>query len=53
MTLPNIALDFDSDRFIESVNALRTSSFERGQEIPVHRHVKCQLVMPLTGFVRC
>jgi len=53
MTLPNSMLDFDSDQYLESVNALRTSSLERGLEMPFHQHVKCQLVMPLTGFVRC
>jgi len=53
MTLLNTTLDFDSDGYIESVNALRTSSLERGLEMPFHHHVKCQLVMPLTGFVRC
>jgi len=53
MTLPNDALDFGTDWYKESVNALRTSGLEKGDEMPFHQHAKCQLVMPLTGFVRC
>lgn len=53
MKLSNDMVEFDSDEYTECVNALRTSGVERGHEMPVHQHVKCQLVMPLTGFVRC
>ncbi|QUM78491.1 helix-turn-helix transcriptional regulator [Moritella sp. 24] len=53
MELDNDTTHFDSDRYIEKVNALRTTGLERDHEMPVHQHVKCQLVMPLSGYVRC
>jgi len=53
MALSHNSANFDSDRYTETVNALRTSNVELDLEMPFHQHIKCQLVMPLTGFVRC
>jgi AraC-like DNA-binding protein len=49
----NNAAEFDSESYTESVNVLRTSGIDRSLEMPMHQHRRCQLVMPLTGFVRC
>lgn len=53
MRLRERAAIFDSENYSESVNALRASGIERPKERPIHSHKRCQLIMPLTGFVRC
>lgn len=45
-------VDFDSDSYQQQVIAFRLMNGEEEDEIPMHQHRKCQLVMPLTGFVR-
>ncbi|MCG3866088.1 MULTISPECIES: helix-turn-helix transcriptional regulator [unclassified Photobacterium] len=45
--------EFDSDLYPQKVVALRLSGLEKDEEIPFHQHHKGQLVLPLSGFVRC
>ncbi|MFT5789538.1 MAG: AraC-like DNA-binding protein/quercetin dioxygenase-like cupin family protein [Shewanella sp.] len=44
---------FDSDAFPQKVVALRMSGGERDAETPQHQHHKCQLVMALSGYIKC
>ncbi|QFU24290.1 helix-turn-helix domain-containing protein [Shewanella sp. YLB-09] len=45
--------DFDSDAFPQKVVSLRVSGGEREAETPFHQHHKCQLVMALSGYLKC
>lgn len=42
---------FDSDAFEQTVVALYMETQAQQEETPFHRHRKCQLVMPLEGYV--
>ncbi len=44
---------FDSDAFPQDVVALSMSGGERDAETPQHQHRKCQLVIALSGYVKC
>lgn len=46
-------LDFDSDSYPQKAVALRLSGLTEDKEIPFHSHIKGQLVLTLSGFVRC
>ncbi|GIU44547.1 AraC family transcriptional regulator [Shewanella algidipiscicola] len=45
--------DFDSDIYPQQVVSLRLMGGDRETETPLHQHYKSQLVMPLSGFVKC
>lgn len=54
-SLPPLALfhSFDSDDYPQKVVALSVPGGDYDAETPVHQHPKCQLVLSLSGFVRC
>jgi AraC-like DNA-binding protein len=45
--------EFDSDEYPQKVVALQLTGGEQEAETPFHQHRKCQIVIPLTGFVKC
>ncbi|MEC4727504.1 helix-turn-helix transcriptional regulator [Shewanella sp. D64] len=45
--------DFDSDSYPQKVVSLRATSGDYAAETSFHQHHKCQLVMALSGFVKC
>ncbi|MFT5705321.1 MAG: AraC-like DNA-binding protein/quercetin dioxygenase-like cupin family protein [Shewanella sp.] len=45
--------DFHSDSYPQKVVSLRATGGDREAETPFHQHHKCQLVMALSGFVKC
>lgn len=50
--IPQLPL-FDSELFPQAAVALRLVGQKKDAETPLHQHHKCQLVMALSGFVRC
>ncbi|KJG07987.1 AraC family transcriptional regulator [Photobacterium kishitanii] len=44
---------FDSDAFPQKAIAYMLNGIDQESETPMHQHKKCQLVMPLSGFVTC
>jgi len=44
---------FDSDVYPQQVVSLKLMGGDKDAETPFHQHHKCQLVMALTGFVKC
>lgn len=53
LSLPPYFPAFDSDEYPQKVVALQLTGGEKEAETPFHHHRKCQLVMPVTGFVKC
>ncbi|GIU31101.1 helix-turn-helix domain-containing protein [Shewanella sp. MBTL60-007] len=45
--------EFDSDTYPQAVVALRLIGEKEDAETPFHQHHKCQLVLALSGFVKC
>ncbi|MCH9691523.1 MAG: helix-turn-helix transcriptional regulator [Gammaproteobacteria bacterium] len=44
--------DFDSDSYTQQVVALHVGEPDCRAETPFHQHRKCQLVMPVTGYIQ-
>ncbi|KJG02597.1 AraC family transcriptional regulator [Photobacterium angustum] len=45
--------NFDSDSYSQKAIGYILSGIEKKSETPIHSHKKCQLVLPLSGYVTC